>query len=69
MLALLKPVRVMISGTVAPFALSFWIRSILSGSSRGFRPTDSLRLGLGDTVHLAPTTDVVLELGDESKTQ
>jgi hypothetical protein len=30
---------------------------------------DSLRLGLGDTVHLALTTDVVLELGDESKTQ
>jgi hypothetical protein len=43
--------------------------NLVGQQSRLSPKLDSLRLGLGDTVHLALTTDVVLELGDESKTQ
>src|SRR6476661_5176351 len=67
MLALLKPVRLMMSGTVAPSARRFCISLTLSGSRRGLRPNftpRSLALAM-PSISLSP--DVILELGNQGK--
>ena len=65
MLALLKPVRLMIAGTVSPHPRSFLISSLFFCQFALATELYPLGLGLGDAVHLTFPPDVVLKLSDQ----
>ena len=66
MLALLKPVRRMISGTVDPASRSDLISATRSGVTSRFRPNFTpWAFALANSIHLSLAPDVVFELGDQ----